>query len=76
VVAPDLDGIARAEVVLAVVSGLDAGTLFEIGYAKALGKRVVIYSENVSENDLTMMIGSNCEIIEDFSTVVYQTSWQ
>ncbi|MDO7849941.1 PfkB family carbohydrate kinase [Hymenobacter sp. M29] len=76
VVKPDLDGITQSSVVLAVASGLDAGTLFEIGYARALGKRVVVYAENTTEHDLTMMIGSDCEIVEDFSTAIYQTSWQ
>lgn len=75
VVAPDLDGIRRADVVLAIATGLDAGTLFEIGYAKALGKRVVVFSENTTEHDLTMLIGSDCEITDDFSSAVYQASW-
>lgn len=75
VVAPDLDGIQRANTILAVATGLDAGTLFEIGYAKALGKRVVVFAESTTEHDLTMLIGSDCEITDDFSTAVYQASW-
>lgn len=75
VVKPDLDGIQQADVVLAVATGLDAGTLFEIGYARALGKRVVVLAENTTEHDLTMLIGSDCEITDDFSTAIYRASW-
>ncbi|MBX0293126.1 nucleoside 2-deoxyribosyltransferase [Hymenobacter sp. HSC-4F20] len=75
VVEPDLNGIRRADVVLAVATGLDAGTLFEIGYARALGKRVVVFAENTTEHDLTMLIGSDCEITSDLSSAVYRASW-
>jgi len=60
---------------LAVVNGLDAGTLFEIGYAKSLGKKVVAFAQNVNSSDLTMLIGTDCEITSDFSTAVYKASW-
>ncbi len=75
VVGPDLEGIRNAEVMIAVATGLDAGTLFEIGYAKALGKRVIVLAENTAEADLTMLIGTGCEITADFTTAVYQASW-
>lgn len=71
----DLDGLINCDVVLAVISGLDAGTLFEIGYAKANDKKVVVLSQNVNSNDLTMLIGTECEITDDFTTAVYKASW-
>lgn len=71
----DLDGLINCDVVLAVISGTDAGTLFEIGYAKANNKKVVILSQNVNSNDLTMLIGTGCEITDDFTTAVYKASW-
>lgn len=71
----DLDSLKECNTVLAVISGLDAGTLFEIGHAIALDKKVVIYSENVQENDLTMLLGSGCDITSDFSTAIYKASW-
>lgn len=71
----DLEGIFNCDTVLAVISGLDAGTLFEIGYARSLNKKIVILSENVSENDLTMIVGTGCEITNDFSTAIYKASW-
>lgn len=75
VVGPDIAGIRQADVVLAVATGLDAGTIFEIGFARALEKRVVVLAENTTEHDLTMLIGTDCEITNDFTTAVYRTSW-
>ncbi|MDD4697647.1 MAG: PfkB family carbohydrate kinase [Fermentimonas sp.] len=71
----DLAGLDKCDVVLAVFSGMDAGTLFEIGYAISKNKKVVILSENVNNNDLTMFIGTGCEITDDFTTAIYKTSW-
>lgn len=75
VVAPDIAGIREADVILAVATGLDTGTIFEIGFARALEKRVVVFAENTTEHDLTMLIGTDCEITNDFTTAVYRTSW-
>lgn len=71
----DLKGLKDSDVILAVLYGSDPGTLFEIGYAKAIGKEVIILSENISENDLIMMIGTQCKITQDLSTAVYKASW-
>lgn len=71
----DLEGLINCDVVLAVISGTDAGTLFEIGYAKANNKKVVILSQNVNDNDLTMLIGTGCDVTDDFTTAVYKASW-
>jgi nucleoside 2-deoxyribosyltransferase len=75
VVDKDLSGIQKADIVLAVANGIDAGTIYEIGYARAIGKKVVVLAENVTDSDLTMMIGSECEITNDFSTAIYKVSW-
>ncbi|KAA2238805.1 nucleoside 2-deoxyribosyltransferase [Chitinophaga agrisoli] len=71
----DLEGIKSADVIFAIVNGLDPGTLFEVGYARAIGKRVVLLAENINEVDLLMLEGSNCEITNDLSTAVYKASW-
>lgn len=71
----DLDALTKCDTMLAIVSGLDAGTLFEVGFAKAKKKRVIILAQNVNENDLTMLIGSECEITKDLSTAIYMASW-
>jgi len=76
VVAPDLKGLEESDIVLAIVNGLDSGTLFEIGYAKALGKPVIAFSEEDCEKSLTMLYGTNCKILNDFTTTIYHLIWQ
>ncbi len=71
----DIDNLKDCDAVLAVISGNDPGTLFEVGYAKALGKKVVLFYENYKENDLFMFEGTDCEIISDLSTAIYKVSW-
>lgn len=75
VVTPDLDGIRRCDVLLALVDGLDPGTIYEVGYACAIGKPAVIYSESESIEDRKMMQGSGCILSEDFVSAVYHTAW-
>lgn len=76
VVQKDLDAVHACDLMLAIGDGLDAGTIYEIGYARALGKPVVMYVENESEEDQKMMAGSHCIISKDFVTSIYQTFWQ
>ena len=71
----DLTGLIDSDVVFAIADGLDAGTLFEIGYARALNKKVVVLAQNVSKENLVMLVGSNCEVTDDLSTAVYKSIW-
>ncbi len=57
---PDINGIQDSCVLLAYLDGLDPGTLYEIGYAKALGKPVVVFVQNEDEGDLKMITGAGC----------------
>lgn len=75
VVNADLDGLHKCEAVFAIADGLDAGTVFEIGFARALNKPVVVYCENESAEDRKMMEGSNCLVTRDFTSAVYQLLW-
>ncbi|WP_353232405.1 PfkB family carbohydrate kinase [Pseudomonas helleri] len=77
VVGPDLDGIHNSDVLFAIVDGLDTGTVFEIGYARAVvkPKPVVVYAENESEEDLKMMTGSGCMMSKDYVTAIYKAAW-
>lgn len=75
VVAKDLDAIAESDIVFAITDGLDAGTVYEIGYARALGKPVVVYSERQHPENLKMMEGSDCIICTDYTTALYSTLW-
>lgn len=76
VVAQDLEGIKKAGVVLALADGMDAGTVYEIGYARALDCPVVVYSESETIEDRKMMEGSACVLVEDFVSAIYHTVWQ
>ncbi len=71
----DLEGIDKSAVMLAILDGIDAGTMFEIGYAVAKKKQVVCFIQNVSETDLQMLKSPYCTIESDFTTAVYKTIW-
>jgi nucleoside 2-deoxyribosyltransferase len=62
VVHKDIEGINQSKVMLAALDGLDSGTIFEIGYARAKNIPVVIYVENESEEDLKMMEGAGDDV--------------
>jgi nucleoside 2-deoxyribosyltransferase len=75
VVQRDLEGLDRSATVLALLDGHDAGTLFEIGYARAKQIPVVAFAEQESVEDLKMFAGTNCQIVHDFVTAIYTTVW-
>ena len=75
VVKEDLIGLDSSEVVFAIIDGLDPGTLFEVGYAIAQGKKVVAFVQKEGEEALKMLEGTNCTIVRDFTTAVYKTYW-
>ena len=76
VVSKDLAAIDSSDLVLALTDGLDSGTIYEIGYARALGKPVVVYSERHKDESLKMMEGSGCIICTDYTTALYSTLWE
>ena len=71
----DLAGLDECSVVLAILNGGDAGTIFEIGYAVAQGIPVVALAQNTRSEDLKMPLGSGCRIYDDLVTAIYQTVW-
>jgi nucleoside 2-deoxyribosyltransferase len=75
VVELDLAGIVEADLVVAIGDGLDAGTIYEIGYARALQKPVIVYCENESIENLKMMVGSGCQVRNDYVTAIYTALW-
>jgi nucleoside 2-deoxyribosyltransferase len=75
VVPLDLAAIRDCDVMFAIVDGLDAGTVYEIGYARALGKPVIVYCESEAPEPLKMMTGSDCFVVPDFVSALYKTSW-
>lgn len=76
VVQKDIDAIHECKLMFAIGDGLDAGTLYEIGYARALDRKVVMYTENESEEDKKMMEGSHCILCDDFVTAIYRMVWE
>ncbi|OEZ61253.1 5-dehydro-2-deoxygluconokinase [Duganella sp. HH105] len=71
----DLGAIDERDIVFAIADGLDSGTMYEIGHARAKGKAVVIYCENEPDGRLKMMLGAGCIINGDYVSAVYQTLW-
>lgn len=76
VVEKDLEGVRDCDVLFAIGDGLDSGTIYEIGYARALNKPVVFYAENESSQDKKMMEGSDCCITDDYVSAIYQMVWE
>lgn len=76
VVSKDIEAIEASDLMLALVDSLDAGTIYEVGYARALGKPVVVYSERQQGESLKMMEGSGCTICADYTTALYSTLWE
>lgn len=75
VASEDITALEDSGIVFALLDGMDAGTLFEVGYARAKNIPVVAVAETAHEKDLTMIIGSGCEVSNDFSTGVYALCW-
>lgn len=75
VVGLDLQAIKDCDVMFAISDGLDSGTMYETGFARAIGKSVVVYSEIETKDNLKMMAGSECEMCSDYVTAIYKTLW-
>jgi hypothetical protein len=76
VVAPeDLRGLDESDAVIAVLSGADVGTVFEVGYAVAAKKPLIALAQNMRAEDLKMVEGTNCLIVRDLVSAIYQVIW-
>jgi len=75
VVELDLDGIRKSDIMFAIGDGLDSGTIYEIGYARARNIPVVMYCENESRDNQKMMEGSGCILCSDYVSAIYKTLW-
>lgn len=71
----DLAGLDGCDVVLAVLNGGDAGTIFEVGYAVARGKPVIALAQNIRPEDMKMTIGSGCQVADDLVSAIYRAVW-
>ena len=71
----DIIGLKKSNVVLAIADGLDAGTMFEVGYAIKQGIPVVVFNSCEQGNDIQMLAGTGCDIVNDFVTAIYKSIW-
>ena len=71
----DIKGLENSEVVLGLLDGTDAGTLFEVGYAIANGKPTIGYADDPSHPDFKMLRGMGTLLTDEIATAVYQTVW-
>jgi nucleoside 2-deoxyribosyltransferase len=76
-VAPaDLAALDDCDAIFAVLDGLDSGTVFEVGYARALKKPIYVVAQAVPDEDLKMVVGSGCRVFDDFVTALHHTAWR
>jgi hypothetical protein len=75
VVPKDIDGIRECDLILAIMDGTDAGTVFEVGFAHSEGMPVIVYAENETAENCKMMVGSGCFMCKDFVSAIYRTVW-
>ena len=71
----DLQGLDGCDLVFALMDTIDAGTLFEVGYAHKAGKPVVVFAGHVQSGDLTMIEGTGALVVSDFATAIYKAAW-
>lgn len=76
VVQLDIDAIRNSDIVFAVADGIDAGTLYEVGYARAIGKPVVVLAEREGSESMKMAEGSGCFVLKDLTTALYTLLWE
>jgi hypothetical protein len=67
----DTDAIAKSDGLFALLDGYDPGTLFEIGFARALKKPVTVFVTPTEPTNLTMLVGSGCDVFHDFVSAIY-----
>ncbi|WP_315707347.1 MULTISPECIES: nucleoside 2-deoxyribosyltransferase [unclassified Bradyrhizobium] len=71
----DLAGLRGSSKMLALLDGADPGTVFEVGYARALDIPVVALAERLERENLTMIAGSGCDVTHDLATAIYRVMW-
>lgn len=71
----DLELLQKADTVFAIANNFDPGTVFEIGYAKALNKNVFMYLCYSAEKDIAMFNGTGCFISNEIDDLIYKAIW-
>ncbi|MBK1884584.1 nucleoside 2-deoxyribosyltransferase [Luteolibacter pohnpeiensis] len=73
---PDINGLEKSDIIFGVLTGMDPGTIFEIGYAANMKKPIFCLAESVNNKDLSMFIGYGATIESDVASAIYKTLWQ
>ncbi len=76
VVEKDLQAIRDCDAVLAIINGSSPGTLFEVGYAVALGKPVFCVAQNMRSNDTKLPQGAGCIVHNDLISAAHLLAWR
>lgn len=75
-VAPkDIEALEKSRAVLAILDGVDTGTVFEAGFARARQKPVVAFAQSTPDEPLKMISGTGCEVVKDFVSAIYRVAW-
>jgi nucleoside 2-deoxyribosyltransferase len=75
VVPADIQAIRDCDAMLCLLCTLDPGTVFEAGFARSLGKPVVVFAQNVGDEAVKMLAGTDCDICGDFASSIYKAVW-
>ncbi|WP_321957745.1 PfkB family carbohydrate kinase [Burkholderia cenocepacia] len=76
-VAPkDIEALNSCDRVFAILDGLDAGTVFEVGYARAKNIPVYALAQAVNWEDMKMVVGTDCKMFFDFVTALHHAAWK
>lgn len=71
----DLEGLSSSNSILALLDGMDSGTLFEVGYGNALKKPIIVYIANKRSKKLTMLRSNNIHIHDNLASAIYDAVW-
>jgi hypothetical protein len=71
----DLAGLDSCTAMMALLDEVDAGVLFESGWARRGEIPVIVYTEHTDDDRLKMVRGSGAEICDDLSSAVYRALW-
>ena len=72
----DIKGLEESSLIFAVLDGLDAGTLYEVGYAASKKIPIIAFVQNETRDSLFMLNSGECEFNDDLTTAIYKTYWK
>ena len=76
VAAKDLAGLKKCSSVLALLVEEDAGTLFEVGYARANKIPVIGFAAAHKSSKFKMLRGTGIKMYPELSTAIYRAIWE